>query len=152
MAAAAPPAATFSDAALGERATDFAAKVDAGTLDIDQVAGVNLNKMTDKWRAKMMYNKKSYQLGSHTTDLAEAIRRRLLAEKAKALFPDKNPHDYVAARTGPAAGAGKKREAAALRAVGGDDDQCARSRPAALLLLALTVDAFSEHERVDSST
>jgi len=45
-----------------------------------------------------------------------------------------------------------QREAAALRAVGGDDDQCARSRPAALLLLALTVDAFSEHERVDSST
>ena len=89
------PAATFSDAALGERATDFAAKVDAGTLDIDQVAGVHLKKGTGKWYAGMRYNNTKYQLGSHTSDLAEAIRRRLLAEKAIALFPDKNPQDYV---------------------------------------------------------
>merc|ERR1719331_2779767 len=60
----------------------------------------------------MRYNKKVYQLGSKTSDLAEAIRYRLLAEKAIALFPDKNPQDYVAARmaaAGAAAGAGKKK-------------------------------------------
>ena len=102
------PAATFSDAALGEHATDFAAKVDANTLDIDQVAGVHWHKASGKWRAEMRYNSTKYQL-SETADLAEAIRRRLLAAKAKALFPDKNPKDYVAARTGPAAGSGKKR-------------------------------------------
>ena len=106
------PAQKFSDEVLGERATDLAAKVDAGTLDIDQVAGVSLNKMTDKWRAKMTYKKKQCLLGSETSDLAEAIRFRLLAEKAKALFPDKNPKDYVAVRTGRAAGAGKKRKRA----------------------------------------
>merc|ERR1719174_3556970 len=89
----------FSDVVLGERATDLAAKVDAGTLDIDQVAGVHFVEAKGKWLAKMRYNNNNYQLGSHTTDLAEAIRRRLLAEKAKALFPDKNPHDYVAAST-----------------------------------------------------
>merc|ERR1719460_2988547 len=91
------PAQMFSDAALGEHATDFAAKVDAGTLNIDQVVGVN---------------KKDNYLGS-TSDLAEAIRYRLLAEKAKALFPDKNPKDYVTARmaaAGGAAAAGKKRK------------------------------------------
>ena len=107
------PAATFSDAALGEHATDFAAKVDAGTLDIDQVAGVQLNvKASGKWRARMSHKKKQCQLGSQTSDLAEAIRYRLLAEKAIALFPDKNPQDYVAARmaaAGAAAGAGKKK-------------------------------------------
>merc|ERR1719263_2689240 len=106
------PAATFSDAALGERATDFAAKVDASTLDIDQVVGVGLYKANGTWYAQMKDKKTQRQLGSQTSDLAEAIRRRLLGEKAKALFPDKNPHDYVAARTGPAAGAGKKRERA----------------------------------------
>ena len=107
------PAQKFSDAALGEHATDLAAKVDAGTLDIDQVAGVGLHKANGKWRAKMKYKKKHCQLGSYTTDLAEAIRYRLLAEKAKALFPDKNPKDYVAARmaaAGGAAAAGKKRK------------------------------------------
>merc|ERR1719305_2025607 len=93
------PAATFSDAALGEHATDFAAKVDAGTLDIDQVAGVSLHKQTGKWFAGMSYKKKTRQLGSITSNLADAIRRRLLGEKAIALFPDKNPQDYVAART-----------------------------------------------------
>merc|ERR1719506_1848097 len=59
----------------------------------------------------MMYNNKNCQLGSRTSDLAEAIRRRLLAEKAIALFPDKNPQDYVAARmaaAGAAAGAAGK--------------------------------------------
>ena len=107
------PAQKFSDEVLGEHATDFAAKVDAGTLDIDQVAGVHLKKETGKWRAEMRYNNTKYQLGSQTTDLAEAIRYRLLAEKAKALFPDKNPKDYVAARmaaAGAAGGAGKKRK------------------------------------------
>ena len=79
------PAATFSDAVLGERATDFAAKVDAGTLDIDQVVGVQLVKAIGKWRAEMRYKKKNYLLGSQTSDLAEAIRRRLLGEKAIAL-------------------------------------------------------------------
>merc|ERR1719460_682907 len=56
------PAATFSDAALGERATDFAAKVDARTLDIDQVAGVHLVKKTGKWYAQMKYKKKNLLL------------------------------------------------------------------------------------------
>merc|ERR1719174_628544 len=105
------PAHKFSDEVLGERATDLAAKVDAGTLDIDQVAGVRLYKVNGKWRADMKYNKKQHLLGSITSDLAEAIRRRLLAEKAKALFPDKNPQDYVTARMA-AAGAGKKRKRA----------------------------------------
>jgi len=107
------PAQKFSDEVLGEHATDFAAKVDARTLDIDQVAGVTLNKASGKWRAEMSYKKKKYLLGSHTSDLAEAIRRRLLAEKAKALFPDKNPQDYVIARmaaAGAAGGASKKRK------------------------------------------
>merc|ERR1719174_3429731 len=107
------PAATFSDAALGERATDFAAKVDASTLDIDQVAGVHLYERNGKYYARMMYKKEQYQLGSQTADLAEAIRRRLLAEKAIALFPDKNPKDYVTARmaaAGAAGGASKKRK------------------------------------------
>merc|ERR1719174_1717869 len=103
------PAATFSDAALGEHATDIVAKVDARTLDIDQVVGVYLVKASGKWRALMRYNKKQCQLGSKTSDLAEAILRHLLGEKAIALFPDKNPQDYVAARTGPAAGVGKKK-------------------------------------------
>merc|ERR1719331_1279295 len=61
----------------------------------------------------MRYNKKVYQLGSKTSDLAEAIRYRLLAEKAIALFPDKNPQDYVAARmaaAGAAAGAAGKKK------------------------------------------
>merc|ERR1719263_322705 len=93
------PAATFSDAALGERATDLAAKVDAVTLDIDQVAGVSLVKASGKWRAQTSYKKKQCQLGSYTSDLAEAIRRRLLGEKAIALFPDENPQDYVAERS-----------------------------------------------------
>merc|ERR1719263_1349090 len=128
------PAATFSDAALGERATDFAAKVDAVTLDIDQVVGVGLHKKNGKWRAKMRYNNKNCQLGSLTADLAEAIRRRLLAEKAKALFPDKNPHDYVAARIA-AAGAGKKRKRAdadrAEGAAGGAAAATASPRPRA---------------------
>ena len=97
------PAQKFSDAALGEHATDFTAKVDAGTLDIDQVAGVTLHKGTGKRRAQLRYKNKLHLLGSHTTDLAEAIRSRLLAEKAKALFPDKNPKDYVAARMAAAA-------------------------------------------------
>ena len=70
------PAATFSDAALGEHATDFAAKVDASTLDIDQVVGASLNEKSGKWRAEMRYKKKTRQLGSQTADLAEAIRRR----------------------------------------------------------------------------
>ena len=69
-------------------------------------------KKTGKWRAEMRYKTKKYLLGSQTSDLAEAIQYRLLAEKAIALFPDKNPQDYVAARTGPAAGAGKKRKRA----------------------------------------
>merc|ERR1719263_877748 len=102
------PAQKFSDAALGKHATDVAAKVDAGTLDIDQVAGVSLVKARGKWRAQMRYKKKLCQLGSIPSDLAEAIRYRLLAEKAIALFPDKNPQDYVAARMA-AAGAGKKK-------------------------------------------
>merc|ERR1719174_172823 len=86
------PAQKFSDEVLGEHATDFAAKVDAGTLDIDQVAGVvSLHNPSGKWRAQMKYKKKLCQLGSQTSDLAEAIRRRLLAERAKALSPDKNP-------------------------------------------------------------
>merc|ERR1719305_653005 len=105
------PAQMFSDEALGEHATDFAAKVEAGTLDIDQVAGVSLVKKTGKWRAEMRYKTKKYLLGSQTADRAEAIRYRLLAEKAIALFPDKNPKDYVAARMA-AAGAGKKRKRA----------------------------------------
>merc|ERR1719305_1442161 len=61
----------------------------------------------------MKYKKKTCQLGSQTADLAEAIRYHLLAEKAIALFPDKNPKDYVAARiaaAGAAGGAGKKRK------------------------------------------
>merc|ERR1719506_1749718 len=65
------PAATFSDEVLGEHATDFAAKVDAGTLDIDQVAGVTLRKQTGKWYARMRYNNNNCQLGSETADLAE---------------------------------------------------------------------------------
>ena len=105
------PAQKFSDEALGEHATDLAAKVDAGTLDIDQVAGVRLHKARGKWYAQMRYKKKTRQLGSQTADLAEAIHYRLLAEKAIALFPDKNPQDYVAARMA-AAGAGKKRKRA----------------------------------------
>jgi hypothetical protein len=118
------PARTFSNAALGERATDFAAKVDADTLDIDQVVGVYLVKASGKWRADMKYNKKQCQMGSQTADLAEAIRRRLLAEKALALYPKKNPKDYVAARmrpaTGAAGGAGKTRKRAdADKAKGG---------------------------------
>ena len=107
------PAQKFSDEVLGEHATDFAAKVDAGTLDIDQVAGVSLENKSGKWRAQMNYKKKKHFLGSYTSDLAEAIRYRLLAEKAIALFPDKNPKDYVAARmaaAGAAGGAGKKRK------------------------------------------
>ena len=109
------PAQKFSDEVLGEHATDFAAKVDAGTLDIDQVAGVQLNKEIGKWYARMSRKNKQHVLGSYTTDLAEAIRYRLLAEKAIALFPDKNPKDYVAARmaaAGAAAAAGKKRKRA----------------------------------------
>ena len=129
------PAATFSDAALGEHATNLAAKVDARTLDIDQVVGVDLDNKSGKWRAKMKDKKKTRQLGSQTFDLAEAIRRRLLAEKAKALFPDKNPKDYVAARTGPAAGAGKKRKRAdadrAEGAAGGAAAAAMRWRPRA---------------------
>ena len=129
------PAATFSDAALGEHATDLAAKVDARTLDIDQVVGVGLDNKSGKWRAKMKDKKKTRQLGSQTSDLAEAIRRRLLGEKAKALFPDKNPQDYVAARTGPAAGAGKKRKRAdadrAEGAAGGAAAATASPRPRA---------------------
>jgi len=107
------PAQKFSDAALGERATDLAAKVDAGTLDIDQVAGVSLYEKCGKWFARMWHKKTRCQLGSQTADLAEAIRYRLLAEKAIALFPDKNPQDYVAARmaaAGAAAGGAKKRK------------------------------------------
>jgi hypothetical protein len=107
------PAQKFSDEVLGEHATDFAAKVDAGTLDIDQVAGVSLDNKSGKWRARMSYKNKNLLLGSHTSHLAEAIRYRLLAEKAIALFPDKNPQDYVAARmaaAGGAAAAGKKRK------------------------------------------
>merc|ERR1719460_541669 len=61
------PAQMFSDAALGEHATDFAAKVDAGTLDIDQVAGVSLDKKSGKLRAQMKYKKKKRQLGSYTS-------------------------------------------------------------------------------------
>ena len=120
------PAQEFTDDALGKHATDIAAKVKAGTLHIDEVVGVSLHyeasgkwradmgynkntyqlgNQTRKWYARMRYKKNDYRLGSYTTDLSEAIRRRLLAEKAIALFPDKNPEDYVAARTGPA---GKK--------------------------------------------
>merc|ERR1719305_1951128 len=55
------PAQKFSDEVLGEHATDLAAKVDAGTLDIDQVAGVSLYEKRGKWRAQMRYKKKKYQ-------------------------------------------------------------------------------------------
>ena len=92
---------TFSDAALGERATVLAAKVYDGMLKIDEVAGVRprlvKKKDTGKWRANMGYNGETQRLGRQTADLAEAIRYRLLGEKA-ALLPDENPEDYVAAR------------------------------------------------------
>ena len=52
---------------------------------------MNFYEKRGKWRAEMRYKKKKCLLGSITSDLAAAIRRRLLAEKALARSPDKNP-------------------------------------------------------------